>query len=53
VGIICIFEYSVIFVLTVFFQSLDLVVLRKFVAIFWVYAGCLGNLKYRSMYINA
>lgn len=38
VGIICVFEYSVIFVLIVFFQSLDLVILRKFIAIFWFYA---------------
>lgn len=53
VGIICVFEYSVIFVLIVFFQSLDLVILRKFIAIFWFYAVCLGSLKYRSMNTNA
>lgn len=52
-GIICVFEYSVVCALVVFFQSLDLAVLRKFIAIFWFYAVHLGSLKYRSMNINA
>lgn len=48
-GIICIFEQSVIFVLPVFFQSLDLVVLIKFIAIICLKVLHKTNLNYRSI----
>lgn len=48
-GIICIFEQSVIFVLPVFFQSLDLVVFIKFIAIICLNVLHKTNLNYGSV----
>lgn len=48
-GIICVFEQSVIFVLPVFFQSLDLVVLIKFIAIICLKVLHKTSLNYRSI----
>lgn len=52
-GIICVSGYSVIVGLIVFSQSLDLVVLRKFIGMFWFYAVHLDSMKYRFVNINA